>query len=158
MFDEANGQSSSWDAWASAIIKMQHTRGGCHSNAQIRYVAQRGMCLRLVTYGIEQSFSRIAGVLGIRRPHASVESEQRSVRLLVSNLTPLEVARLGAEASKVWSSVFPERHALTHKRKRIDKGMHRRQPAPPQQAPRQQPTDKPFLKRLRAQVRSRVAS
>ena len=87
-----------------------------------------------------------------------MESEQRSVRLLVSNLTPLEVARLGAEASKVWSSLFPEQHARTHKRKRIDEGMRRRQRAPPQQTPRQQPTEKQFLERLRAQVGSRAAS
>ena len=59
-----------------------------------------------------------------------MESEQRSVRFLVSSLTPLEGARLGAEASKVWSSLFPEQRARTHKRKRIDEGVRRRQHAP----------------------------
>ena len=37
-FDESNGQYSSWGAWPITIAKMQHVRGVCHSNAQIRYV------------------------------------------------------------------------------------------------------------------------
>ena len=154
---------SQWPIFVVGCVGRRHRQHAAHAgrlppNAQILYFMQRRMCFLPATYGIEQSFSRIAGVLGDKRLNVSMESEQRSARLLVSSLTPLEVARLGAEASKVRSYLFPEQRARTHKRKRIDEGMRRRKRAPPQQTPRQQPTEKHFLERLRAKVGSRVAS
>ena len=45
----------------------------------------------------------------------------------------------GQRRQRCGPPLFPEQHARTRKRKRIDEGMRRRQRAPPQQTPRQLP-------------------
>ena len=148
---------SYWDAWFVAVAKVARmsAHGGTHPSGDLRFVLKRGKCFKPVTSGVEQSFAKVAQRLPPQRLNAGSSTEARAVGLLLCVVTGPRLDALALAAQTIWRVAFPDRHSRLHVAKRVDADLPRplqRSVAEPASSSTSLPTERGFLKRLRAQV------
>ncbi len=114
------------EAWRQAI-KAPRAVGGCRALAE---VLPRKACFAGSTSGIEQSFSQLARVLPAERLNTTPESEELTIRLLLTQrLSDTELDELCARAQVVFDECFPNKAGRRlHLTRRADKGVRHRLP------------------------------
>ena len=153
-YEDAGYTCSCWHAWTMALRARSRPT---ELPTALLHVIQRGLCFLPVTSGIEQSFSRVAGILGSNRLCGTPASEQQTVRLLVTHMSPGELKRVASASQDLWSRAFPDRLTRCHKRRRCDRGISKighTGDAP--DLSEKKPTERQFLKRFRAEVGAKL--
>jgi len=98
----------------------------------LKYIVLRGKCFAPTTSQIEQSFSRVADVLGPNRLTSSEHHEDMAVRLILVKMDDEErVQRIIARAQEIWVRAFGHSFSRQHTERRVDVGVSKSQPEGP---------------------------
>ena len=144
-----------WDARPDAIATLRRVRGNSHPSAALGCVVARGGCVVGVASGVGRGFARVCQRLPPQRLSASDLQEERTASTLLADRTDSELAKLAQDAQQVYMEVTT-RNARTHKRARVDAGAPKAktQRALSKSSAHDVPTERNFLRRMSAQVKS----
>ncbi len=135
-----------YDAWRKSMELI-----GGNSNG-LGFVVCRGDTFAPITSGVEQSFAKVDAALGKNRLNANSTSESLMVALLVQKFTEADLDDLANRAQQTWRLAF-QKHSRLSLAPRRDKGVLRSlQSSAGSSVEDAAPTERKFLKRLRADV------